>query len=148
MSVPHVTAYPDGSLVFTVPYHRDWVEGVKAAVPAAFRSWDPASKTWTIRPPYGVDVLGLTRTLFGRVDAAGSARRDAPGPEVIRRADPHFAALHLLPTAPPAVVDAAYKALSRAAHPDLLPARERDRAHEAMVALNTAYDALRARGVA
>lgn len=44
-----------------------------------------------------------------------------------------FAALHLLPSAPPAVVKAAFRALAGIAHPD------HGGAHDAMLRLNAAY---------
>jgi len=60
----------------------------------------------------------------------------------------HYAALHLLPSASPAVVNAVYKTLVKQHHPDQLPASERDRAHVQMVEINGAYEALRAHGAA
>jgi Putative quorum-sensing-regulated virulence factor len=51
-----------------------------------------------------------------------------------------YAELHLLPSAPPEVVDAAYRALVKLLHPDWVGPGSMSR----MVALNNARDAIRA----
>lgn len=55
-----------------------------------------------------------------------------------------YSELHLLPSAPRQVIDAAYRALSRMYHPDLqegeeLSEAERQRLHEAQLRTNAAY---------
>ena len=142
--IPHATYRPDGAVLFRVPYERGWVDRVKGMVPASARAWDKHAKVWTVAPPFGARVLDLTRRVFGHVAVAGAP--EPPGrPEPIRRADPSYAALHLLPSAPACVVAAAYRALARDKHPDRLPAHRRAAAHERMVAINAAYEALRDR---
>jgi curved DNA-binding protein CbpA len=52
--------------------------------------------------------------------------------------------LFLLPGAPPEVIDAAYRALVKLNHPDLLPEPQRAAGNEKMKLLNTAYAQLTA----
>jgi hypothetical protein len=66
-----------------------------------------------------------------------------PQPQPIRHHDRDFAVLHLLPSAPPTLIEAAFRCLSKELHPD------RGGSHEAMIELNQAVSALRIRqGVA
>lgn len=146
--VAHLFYRPDGATVFRVPYDARWVAGIKASVPASARDWNPVAKVWTVLPPHGRAIVALTFTVFGRVEVEGEPARFRPRPAPIRTMGPAYQALHLLPSAPRCVVDAAYRALSREHHPDLLAASEQTRAHAAMVDLNAAYEALKARGAA
>jgi len=59
--------------------------------------------------------------------------QDAPGASVVQA----FATLHLLPSAPPEVVQAAHRALVKTNHPDV------GGSHAVMVSLNKAVDAIR-----
>ena len=145
--IPHATSRPDGATVFRVPYDKKWVDGVKNMVPASARAWDKYTKAWTIAPPFGALVLNFTREVFGHVDTDG-ASEPPRRPEPIRRADSSLAALHPPPSAPPSLVDAAYRLLAREHHPDRLPAHEQSQAHERMVEINAAYEKLRARASA
>ncbi|MDP9363483.1 MAG: J domain-containing protein [Chloroflexota bacterium] len=147
MVIPQATRKRGGGIVLRFPYNPGLIERLKVSIPSVCRSWDPVLKVWTVEAAYANLAIGLLQSTYPEATVGGST---APprGPDPIRPSDPHYEALHLLPSAPACVVEAAYKALARDRHPDRLPAHERDRAHEAMVALNEAYDALRARGAA
>lgn len=56
--------------------------------------------------------------------------------------DRHYATLHLLPSAPRQVVEAAYRALAKLHHPDLAPVERKEAATTTMQAVNEAYRAL------
>lgn len=142
--IPHAVYQADGSAILRIPYNRNLIEALKLKVDSSFRSWDPIAKAWTVQPGWVEAALDLLRATFGQVEIAGEPLRPRP----IRPTNRPYAELHLRPSAPPAVVEAAYKALARDRHPDRLPAHERARAHEAMVAINAAYAALRTEGVA
>jgi len=117
MSYPRVTWYADGSAAdVTFPFDALVVAEIKRVVPAWLRSYDPDSKTWTVAGRYVHLVYHVLAQVFGDVDVEGS--RTGPAD---RGGDPREAALvvlHLRPTAPPELVDAAYKCLARLHHPD------------------------------
>ncbi len=135
--IPHVTHRPDGWVEVRFPYRRDVVENVKTFIPSTDRSWDPAAKVWTVSGPWISTVLSLLRDAFGDVHIEQAA--SAPRPSSIRQTDHDFAILHLLPSAPPELIEAAYRCLCRLHHPD------RGGDGERMVALNTAMATLRDR---
>ncbi len=143
--IAQVSRRRDGAAVFCVPYRRRWVETVKAEVPGWARQWDPAAKAWTILPPYVARVLALTRATFTDVADASGPDQGSPSANATHGVNRLYGALHLLPTAPPAVVEAAYRALAREHHPDRQPQAQQVEAHECMVEINAAFAALRDR---
>ena len=74
----------------------------------------------------------------------GELKRQPRDPRPPFAADHHYAALHLLPSAPRELIDSAYRTLVKLNHPDRLPVPERDRGHRRMVEINGAYEALHA----
>jgi len=60
-------------------------------------------------------------------------------PPPLRKTDPSYATLHLLPSAPPELVDAAYRCLARLHHPDT------GGSTTTMQRLNAAHGALKTR---
>jgi hypothetical protein len=147
------TLHPEG-VVLAAPWHATktplLVERLKLTIPAAKREYRPDTKEWWAAIPYDSVALGIFLGLWpgAQVLRAGERRSAPPPPRRPLAREHHFAALHLLPSAPPAVVNAAYRALVKAHHPDLLPAPEKDRAHRRMVEINGAYEALQAEGAA
>ncbi len=140
--LPHITHKLDGSATLTFPYHRGLVDCLKMTIPASSRTYDLDTKAWTVAPPYAGPALRLMRRVFGYVAESGQTAHAAP-PDPIRQTDRDYAVLHLLPSAPPSLVEAAFRCLSKDLHPD------RGGPHEAMVRLNAAVTALRERqGVA
>jgi len=143
--MPHIRRLRDGRAEVKFPFDRDVVEALKLRVPSAFREWSPAAKVWLVDDPWVPDVADLLRAAFGTVRVEHAPAGPGPEPAPIRRGDPDFAALHLLPSAPPSLVEAAFRALALAAHPDRQPTSERERATEQMAELNQAIERLRAR---
>lgn len=140
--IPNVRVRADGWSVFRVPYDHRWIAGVKEMVPGSAREWSPSVKEWSIAPGFASSVAMWTREVYGYVvddDAPGAGAHRTPEPEPIRRSDPDLAELHLLPSAPRVVIDAAYRALARSLHPDA----GGDTA--SMQTLNAAYGRLRER---
>lgn len=110
-------------------------------IPAGNRSYDADTKCWTI---YSHDGK-WTQWAIDRL------RAYFPFAEIVREITQHqgddgpigdYAELHLLPSAPPAVIRAAYRALSQELHPD------KGGSHVRMIALNASYERLREAGVA
>ncbi|MDP9357642.1 MAG: J domain-containing protein [Chloroflexota bacterium] len=142
MTLPHATYQPNNTLRLQFPYHRGLVEALKIHIPPHGREYDPLTKAWTVALAWAGVAIQLLRGVYPDAAVIGE-----PGasPAPIRSTDPAYATLHLLPTAPPSVIEAAYRALARDLHPDRLPTPERATAHEAMVRVNLAYEALRDR---
>lgn len=128
----------DGSVELEFPYNRGLVAALKADIPSNQREWVPERKVWIVDPPYAHIAGALFRSYF-----PDSTREPADRPTPIRTTDQLYRELHLLPTAPPYVVEAAYRAIAREEHPDRKPAAERDHAHERMIAINQAVETLR-----
>lgn len=146
-SVAQATWRWDGRLELSFPYSKYLVEDLKADIPVSNREWNPDRKVWNVHPAYAIAALRLMREVFGEVivEDRNSPRRDPLPPADRLQIDPDFARLHILPTAPRCVIDAAYRALSKQCHPDRVPEGERVRAHEEMIAISNAYDAVKMR---
>ena len=150
---PCATRFPGGTL-FSGSYEPiktpAWVDGVKHLAPPSARSYNPLDKTWFVAFTYADQALALFRQLWPHAEVRDARGAGTPPP---RRpgalaAERHYAVLHLLPSAPPEVVDAAYRALVKRHHPDRLPAGERERATRVTQELNAAREALMAAGAA
>ena len=149
---PQAIRYP-GAVELRFPWRPHiapgLIERLKATIPSHSRTYEPATKTWVVYEPWCDQALALVRLAFPDTVVVGpGARAHSEGP---RQPEPrpmaterHYAALHLLPSAPPALVRAAYLCLVKENHPDLLPAPEKDRAHRTMCEINASFEALRA----
>jgi hypothetical protein len=112
------------------PYDADFIDELKRAVPGRFRSYDPDTKIWRVSPPYASAAERLFARYFTDVEPP---RRDLALPEWCR-------VLYVLPQAPPEVVNAAYRVLSKKLHPDHGGSAEK------MKALNLAVERAREAG--
>ena len=130
------------------------VDALKAVVPARSRTYAPEERTWWISAPEWPKALRVLRAhglFLANWYATASSSEDDPGQgrfrweppgeppprrpstERLRSVDP-YAELHLLPTAPPEVVRAAYRALALLHHPD------KGGSEAAMKRINAAYE--------
>lgn len=151
-------------VILQFPYDPELVAALKNTIPSWARSYDPATKTWTIvSAAWVTDAVDLLQEHFpnasiGHEEEPAPPPPPPPGGRGRERSDPfpgwrtggmsgHYATLHLLPSAPRQVVDAAYRALAKLHHSDLLPATEREVATRAMQRINEAYKALTAEGI-
>lgn len=131
----------DGAIAVSFPFNRDVVDELKHQIPAPYRAWDAEAKEWLISVGWAQAAIDILRSTFGHVDVE-QFTSDRGKPEPIRRTDPLYTELHLLPSAPPELVQAAYRVLAKTMHPDC----GGDTA--SMQRVNAAYEALRKRGVA
>jgi hypothetical protein len=136
MTAPRIVRRWDGRVTLTFTYDPYLIDALKASVPAHARTYDPAVKSWTVAPAYAAIVTGLMHQVFHDVEEV----TDIPPPprEPPPPADGDaFVVLHLRPTAPPELIDAAYRCLAKLHHPD------RGGSHDQMLALTAAREALR-----
>jgi hypothetical protein len=112
----------DGDVLLESPY-REWDpvrEEFKAAIPWQGRKWDGEAKHWIIRALYVQELLTFLAQHQAQIQddrASTQAPIDRPAmPDDLRGA---FAVLHLAPSAPSCVAEAAYKALVKYYHPDV-----------------------------
>jgi DnaJ-domain-containing protein 1 len=114
------------------------IEALKDRIPAYDRTYSPASREWFIAASARADLemwLDDARAVVGaKVEWQPSKGKERTH---TRTATDAFATLHLLPSAPPEVVRASYKALAMKHHPD------HGGDTEAMQRLNEAYERLR-----
>ncbi|MDP9364807.1 MAG: J domain-containing protein [Chloroflexota bacterium] len=139
MMVPRIDRRRDGSVELRFPYSPSFIALLKGSIPSEHRSWDPAVQNLPASAAYANTAVALMQMQFPGVVSHEGAAPPPPGPDPIRAVDRVYADLHLLPSAPRAVIDAAYKALARLNHPDT------GGNAEAMKRLNNAYEALKAR---
>ena len=122
----------------STPYDADFVANLKWSLPSRARRWDPELKVWRVERRYLYVLEGLLREYFDSVlydiDEEPTTRQEAP--------QAPYAALHLLPSAPTELIDAAYKALAQIYHPDRNPRADATRI---MQVINDAYEQLKAR---
>jgi hypothetical protein len=137
--IRHVSTSRGDAVAIKTPYSQMFVEALKQEIPHGHRWWDPALRVWFVSQSCGIQLSRLFTALS--VDAevndnlvpelgpAGSpppAAGPAPPPA---SEDARFYArkyateddwriLHLLPSAPFPVAQAAYRALLRMVHPD------------------------------
>ncbi len=121
------------------------IEALKDYVPACNRVYVPERKTWRV-DAYAHDCLqgwlAYARATFNaRIEWIGETYEDPESewtPKPKPKASDPYVTLHLLPSAPPEVVKAAYRALAVLNHPD------KGGDTEAMQRLNDAYRRLAA----
>ncbi len=130
---------PDGAVALRFPYDAGFISRLKGEIPAYARTYDPPSKTWTVHAAYADLAVALMHATFVAVTESADDRSATSPPDPIRRDDPDYATLHLLPSAPPELIETAYRCLSKDLHPD------RGGDHETMVELNRAITQLRER---
>ena len=130
-TIPRATFSTTGGVDIGFPYHAGLVAALKSGIPSYGRSYDPATKVWSVGASYADLAVGLLRRFFP------DARIERP--RASARPDEHFRVLHLLPSAPPQLIDGAYRVLARLHHPDA------GGDPEVMRRLNAARDALRER---
>lgn len=142
--VAQATRLWDDRYELRFPYNQEFIEALKTTIPPPHRKWDPARKAWIVGPGYTETAIHLLRAEFPDAIVTNPDHVTPPRSHRFRRTDPHQV-LFVSLDAPRCVIDAAFKALSKELHPDRAPADKKDAMHEEQVALNRAYESLRAR---
>jgi hypothetical protein len=138
-----VTRREDGYCELRFTFRRSVVDALKLRIPAHARTWDPGWKIWTVSPEWRRTAIDLMVEAFGfeHVQIVDQEPQRDPEPTSSLRSDPAFMVLHLRESAPPELIQAAYKTLARLAHPDT------GGDTLAMQRINRAYDDLKERGL-
>jgi hypothetical protein len=116
-------------------YSPAMVQALKDNIPSRQRKWMPERKEWWFKPGMLAGVRALAERHCGRVQyvTEGDAGEDVLVPAQDATA---YRTLHLLPSAPPELVRAAYKVLAKRCHPDA------GGSTQAMQRINAAYAVL------
>lgn len=112
---------------------------LKAAIPEGSRVFDRKSNRWLIDPAQQQQFSRWLKEMKDEYDCEINHERPTkpePPSEPPPQLPSPYTVLHLLPSAPPELVRAAYRCLATLSHPD------RGGTHEGMLALNTAYSQL------
>jgi hypothetical protein len=120
----------------STPYNDVFLAALKEEVPAWARQWDKERKMWCVNATYERTLKVLLVACYGDFAEVLPAELGLGIDAGHRMPANEFAALHLLPSAPPELVRVAYKCLAKLYHPDLGGETEQ------MQALNAAYAAL------
>lgn len=125
------------------PFVQAFVEELKDAIPYRSRSFDPEFRTWTVRQPYVDPALEIAAQHFD-----GMRRLYAEQPttetghtieECLRRVRLFYceeSTLYLIHGAPWPIIQAAYRATAKLAHPDT------GGSNQEMTRVNLAYETL------
>jgi hypothetical protein len=119
MVTARMTRTADGlSYRVTFPFDPDVVAGIKAAVPPHSRTYDPDEKAWYVAIAYTAPVRRLLEATFMQVEMDTERTTYTSPPPPDRAPQTSYTVLHLQPTAPPELIESAYRTLSRLHHPD------------------------------
>ncbi|MDQ3695452.1 MAG: J domain-containing protein [Chloroflexota bacterium] len=117
MSIPHIRYQPgDYRATVTFPYHPEVVQSIKDTILSYDREWNPSLKQWLVAPPWIETARRILASAFGECRVSGN--QDRPEPTPIRSIDRAYRVLHLLPTAPPELIEASYRIVAKRVHPD------------------------------
>jgi len=108
---------PFDELECTIPFHPGLIDAWKKAIPYRYRGFDPDTKAWRFWGGYETVAASLLLDRFPGTEIPG--RPGSYGNTQAQHASSnYFDTLHLKPTAPPELVDAAYRCLAKLHHPD------------------------------
>ncbi len=114
-------------------YHTDLIDALKVGVAKRLRRWDPEEEAWVVSGEFEIFERILHRWGFQPcAECLTQFLRPPPPPPGAQRTD--LDVLFLKPGAPPSLIDAAYRSLSKIYHPDLGGSNEK------MKELNLAYE--------
>lgn len=119
------------------------IELLKNCVPPHARSYEPSRRVWCIAAEAAADLKAWIFYLSRECQVYVSDRSASAGGEASKKEmEPSaaYAALHLLPSAPPELIRVAFKVLATIHHPDKLTGNA-----EEMRKLNAAYETLQQR---
>jgi hypothetical protein len=116
MTAARMTRTADGTYRVTFNYHPGVVDAIKMLVPAGSRRYDPSERAWYVANAYQRIIHELLEDVFIEVET--DSERTAYTPPSDRSPRTEYTILHLLPSAPPELVESAYRCLSRLHHPD------------------------------
>lgn len=128
---PTITPTADGGVILLFPFNHGLIEELKAEIPSAFRSYDPATKAWTVRAWYAETATDLFYLYFPKPTQQQTLWTD-PREEAMKT-------LYLRSDAPWEVVAAAYRALAKLYHPD----KSGNADERTMLDINRAYEIVR-----
>lgn len=128
--------YHGNHVAISFPFDRTLVDRFKNDVPAHARTYVPETKTWLFESAYAARAIHLLTERFPDAHI-----ENAPGPRLATDSDheSEYLTLFVIPAAPPEVVKAAYRALSKLYHPD------KGGDVTAMQRINDAYERLESR---
>lgn len=128
--------YHGRNVTITFPYDPILISRFKIEIPPYARIYVPENKEWIFDSTYAARAVHL---LTDRFPDARIENIPDSSPSLDQQQDPEYVTFFVIPEAPPEVVKAAYRALSKLYHPD----RGGDTA--AMQRLNEAYARIESR---
>lgn len=116
-----------------------FIDDLKREIPHRSRKWDGAAKRWMLKEDQIEVVTGLLAIHGLRYEYQDEPQEETPvHRQLPMNREQAARTLYLLPTAPPFVIQAAYKALAKQLHPDAGGSTEQ------MQRINAAMEILRA----
>jgi hypothetical protein len=114
--------YTDTGCEISSFFNEEFLRDLKAEIPHFARAWNNSRKVWIVEESYVTVAVEIARRYFRVVEHRHEERAREQHSSTCSGAhyDPNGAhsVLHLLSTAPPELVRAAYKCLALLHHPD------------------------------
>ena len=129
----------DGTYQVTFPYDPIVVDAIKRIVPARSRTYDPSQSAWIVASVCRDTIHQMLEDVFVHVEMDAEETYSPPPSPTSTPRHTEYHVLHLQPTAPPELVESAYKTLTKLYHPD------RGGDHDKMTEINAAVSAIRSR---
>ena len=131
-------------------YDENYVAALRAKIDWSAKKWDKEKREWVIDLRYRKVAMSLVKRFFQVVieenkppEERTKRKRRQTGKTTSRQEksvkDP-YTVLHLLPDAPPKLVDSAYRVLAKLNHPDV---SDEPNADSKMKAINLAYESIK-----
>ena len=125
-----------GDIILKTPFVGKFIDEMKNMIPKQYRVWHPVEKVWHVDELFAEEIQQLVDYYFPDTETIDLARAS------MAAAVPSWAkVLYIQADAPPEVVEAAYRALSKLHHPD------RGGSVETMKKINLAIEQARQRSV-
>lgn len=138
--------YQENEIWVRTPFNKDFVDWVKSEVVINCRRWDKENDVWVISYSYEDDLIVECFKLFHEVKKIGKRSAKKTEPQFSRSrqtpmdARTAYDVFHLQPSAPPELINAAYRVMAKLYHPDVYGEPD---ATDQMKKINDAYEKIR-----
>ena len=139
--------YRENDIWVKAPYNKEFIDWIKGDIMTGCRHWDEDNKVWVVSYSYEDDLIVECFKLFHKVDRIGTRSAKKVGPQTWKRPKQTpmdgrtaYDMLYIQPSAPPELINAAYRIMSKLYHPDVYSGLD---ANEQMTKINLAYEKIR-----
>jgi DnaJ-domain-containing protein 1 len=139
--------YQENEIWVRASYNQEFVDWIKGEVMINCRHWNKENDAWVISYSYEDDLIVECFKLFSAVYKVGKRSVKKTGPRAWKRPKQSpldsrtaYDVFHLQPSAPPELINAAYRVMAKLYHPDVYNGPD---ATDQMKKINDAYEKIR-----